>query len=273
MKDIKLVAADMDHTLLTEKGELPPQFENYIVELNRLGVAFSIASGRPLYTLTNIFSNLKNEMTFISDNGGAISHKGELIFTSLIDAEKYKKMIAFSESKTEGVGILCGLDSAYISNKHKNHEAFLRTFYSNITFVDDLQDVTVDANKFTIYFPGKKSKEMYDTVFHPQFGSEFSITIGDTIWIDLMNKNVDKGQAMRLLGKELDINSDQMMAFGDTYNDIEMLRAVKYSYIVANANDDMRQYADYVTKSNDEYGVTLVLEKLIQIIKKERHLE
>lgn len=55
-----------------------------------------------------------------------------------------------------------------------------------------------------------------------------------------------------------------MMAFGDTYNDIELLNSVKYSYIVENANKDMKQYAKYMTKSNDEYGVLHIVKKVIK---------
>jgi len=267
MKNIKLVASDMDHTLLTEKGELPPNFNEYIQTLTELGVSFAIASGRPLYTLTNIFSELKNKMTFISDNGGTISHKGQIIFKSLVDVEAYKAMVDFVENKTDGISVICGLDSAYVAKKHEVHEPYLRIFYTTITFVDNLIEVAADANKFTIYFPNKDAKKNYDELLNPQFGNEFSVTIGDAMWVDIMNKGIDKGKAMKILGKELAITTEQMMAFGDTYNDAEMLQAVKYSYLVANAHDDMKQYANYMTKSNDEYGVTYILDKLIEEIK------
>jgi hydroxymethylpyrimidine pyrophosphatase-like HAD family hydrolase len=54
-----------------------------------------------------------------------------------------------------------------------------------------------------------------------------------------------------------------MMAFGDTYNDIEMLQAVEYSYIVENAHEDMKGYAKYSTETNDNFGVMKVIDKVI----------
>ena len=85
------------------------------------------------------------------------------------------------------------------------------------------------------------------------------------------------------LGMDLETH-DQLcavlpMAFGDTYNDVEMLQAVKYSYLVANAAEDMKQYANYTTKSNDDYGVSHILDQLIvtkrqaQYYRKEEHNE
>ncbi|MEY8355650.1 HAD family hydrolase [Lachnospiraceae bacterium 54-53] len=264
MNDIKLIASDMDHTLLTEKGELPPDFDRYIHELDQLGIEFVIASGRPLYTLETTFSKIRDKMSFISDNGGIISHRGKIIFKSLLDPKNYQRMIQFTEENTDGIAILCGVDCAYLSESNKIHESFLKTFYSNIEFVKDFGQIAAAADKFTIYFPDKDSKEQYEKLFNPQYGKDFSVTLGGAVWIDIMNHGIDKGKAMHLLGENLGLTPEQMAAFGDTYNDIEMLQAVKYSYIVKNADEDMKQYADFITDSNDNFGVTKVLDEIIQ---------
>lgn len=264
MDSIKLIASDMDHTLLTEQGELPPNFDNYILELNKLGIDFVIASGRPLYTLEMIFSQIKHKMSFICDNGGIVSHKGEILFKSLLSPKDYQSMIRFVEDTTDGIAILCGLDSAFLSENNRMYEDYLRTFYSKITFVKDLSELNVDADKFTVYFPNVNSKEYYERLFKPQYGKDFSVTVGDTIWIDIMNCGIDKGKAMQLLAKQLGLKAEQMMAFGDTYNDIEMLQTVKYSYIVKNANPNMKKYANYITDTNDNFGVLKVIDKVIQ---------
>jgi len=264
MKNIKLVAADMDHTLLTEKGELPPNFSEYVNKLDELGVCFTIASGRPLFTLQSTFSNIKDKMAFISDNGGCVCYHGEIIYTNIIEYEKYRELIEFVEEETKGIAILCGLDTTYISSKYIEYEVFFRKFYTSLKFSDNLREVNCLVDKFTIFFPDKDSKPHYEKIFKPKFGNDFNVTVGDAIWVDIMNKGVDKGAAMRVLGNELGITSSQMMAFGDTYNDIEMLEAVEFSYIVANAADEMKKYAKYITASNDEYGVTKVLDELIE---------
>ncbi|WP_223362613.1 HAD family hydrolase [Sporolactobacillus terrae] len=265
---MKLIATDMDSTLLTSTSELPPDFERYVLKLRELGVDFAIASGRPLYTLSDIFSNLKEDMVFICDNGGLVSYKGKILFNSLIDVSAYQKMIRFVEDETDGVAILCGLDSAYISKKNEQYKSFLYTYYTKITVVEDMRKLAVKADKFTIYFPGAGSKAHYDRIFKPQFVKEFSVVISGTLWIDIMNKGIDKGKAMKRLGDYMHIDSSQMMAFGDTYNDAEMLQSVKYSYIVANASEGMKQYANYITASNDDYGVIKIVEELIR--RKER---
>jgi Cof subfamily protein (haloacid dehalogenase superfamily) len=265
---IKLIASDMDHTLLTEKGELPPEFDNYIARLEEIGIDFVIASGRPLYTLKDIFSNIKNELGFIADNGGIVSYKGEILFKSLISPLTYQAMVAFIEEKTEGIAILCGLETAFLSEESKTHENFLKTFYSNIRFVPKLEKVNAEVDKITIYLPNKNSEACYEKIVKPYYGGDFSVTVGDSIWIDIMNYGINKGKAMRILGEHLHIDGSQMMAFGDTYNDIEMLQAVEYSYIVENAHEEMKRYAKFITETNDNFGVIKVIDKVIQNQKK-----
>ncbi|MDR1301000.1 MAG: HAD hydrolase family protein [Treponema sp.] len=172
-------------------------------------------------------------------------------------------MIEFVEHKTDGIPILCGLNNAFLSEKNNIYEYYLKTFYSKIAFVEELNKVVVDANKFTIYFPNQDSRAYYEKLFKPQYSNHFAVTVGDTVWIDIMNYGIDKGKAIGLLGKKLGLASEQMMAFGDTYNDIEMLRSVTYSYIVENADDDMKQYANFITDSNDNFGVLKIIDKII----------
>lgn len=263
MKDIILVASDMDHTLLTEQNELPPTLFADIDKLQSLGVEFAIASGRPVYTLEDIFGDLKSEMTFVSDNGGVIVYHGEVIHMSLLSTEAYQAMTRYTMEETDGVPVICGLDAAYVPSSAREHEAALKTFYTKIEFVDDIYAVDVKADKYTIYFPNGDSEDCNEHGFFPRFGEDYSVVISGPEWIDVMNKGIHKGQAMAILSEKLNITPAQMMAFGDMYNDIEMLKYVDHSYLVANAAADMDQYANYRTDSNDDYGVTNVLEKLI----------
>jgi Cof subfamily protein (haloacid dehalogenase superfamily) len=192
-----------------------------------------------------------------------ISYHGKVIFKSLLKTAIYQDIIRVMIDHTDGIPILCGLDAAVISATNAEHIDFLSTFYSQIKTTETLDRFVTDADKLTIYFPNHNSKSVYEEIFKPRYGADLSVTVGDTIWIDIMNKDIDKGKAIAYLGQHLGLMSEQMMAFGDTYNDIEMLEAVKYSYLVANASDDMSQYAQFVTDSNDNYGVSKVIQQVI----------
>ncbi|MFV8815596.1 HAD family hydrolase, partial [Aerococcus urinaeequi] len=96
MKDIKLIAIDMDHTLLNDKGQLPENFTDQVHALKEKGIQVAIASGRPLYTLVDMFSHIEDDLIFVSDNGAAITKQGEQLFNSIIDPDDYRKLMAFT---------------------------------------------------------------------------------------------------------------------------------------------------------------------------------
>jgi HAD superfamily hydrolase (TIGR01484 family) len=210
-----------------------------------------------------MFSGMKRKLIFIADNGGVISYKGVIVFKSLLKPEDYRPVIRFAHEETDGVPILCGLDAGFIDKKDAAYTRRLKPFYSKITRVKNLEQTSLPACKCTVYFPGKNSKEQYEKTFKPRYGGAFSVPVGDAIWIDLMNRGINKGKAMRFLAEYLNVRPEHMMAFGDTYNDIEMLQSVKHSYIVKNASEDMRQYAGFIADSNDNFGVLKILDRVI----------
>lgn len=265
MEQVRLIAIDVDHTLLTEKGELPPLFFQYVQKLNDIGIYCVIASGRPLYSLKEMFSAFWEQMSFICDNGGIIVHRAQPVFTSLIQPEQVRSLVRFAEDKNEGIPLLCATNAAYILKKHQAHQDYLRRFYSNIICVDgeSLTVVDADVDKFTVYYPDKNCHPAFHRWYSPAYGEDFTVALCDTTWIDIMNKGVDKGAAMLLLGQTLGILPAQMMAFGDSYNDIPMLETVKYSYVVKNAPADMRKYARFLAESNDDHGVLKVMDEIL----------
>ena len=94
MDKIRLIASDMDATLLDERGCLPAGFEQTVHALAALGIRFAPASGRPLYTLEELFPTLRDELVFIGDNGGAIRWHGQDLFTSEMDPADWRALSA-----------------------------------------------------------------------------------------------------------------------------------------------------------------------------------
>ncbi len=261
--DIHLIAVDLDHTLLTEAGDLPPGFDDHLRRLGDAGIVFVPASGRPLVTLKAMFPPSDRSIGYISDNGGLVSLGDDVLYMSLLPRESYRGMAALTAERTTGVPIICGVESAHVASEHRQHEGYLSRFYAKLAFVDRLADVDVDADKFTVYFPDGDSRSHYDRIYAPIYGDDYSVTVGGPVWVDVMNKGVNKGNALRILADHLGLFPEQMMAFGDTDNDLEMLDAMHHSYAVANADQTVRDRARFTTESNDEYGVVTVIRRLL----------
>lgn len=263
MKDIRLVATDLDHTLVTEAGLLPPQIHDYIGQLNAAGIVFVAASGRHLATLKGLFPPRGEGVAYISDNGGRVSLGDEILFESLLPRRDYQAMVRLTEERTPGVPIICGVEAAYAPVAYRQHDAALRVFYSELVFVEDLSGVDVAANKFTVYFPDGDARDYYDELYEPAYGADYSVTVGGPDWVDVMNRGVTKGAALDVLATHLGLAPEQLMAFGDTDNDLEMLDFAHHSYAVANADPEAQERARFSTDSNDEFGVLRVIEQLL----------
>jgi len=263
---VALIAADMDHTLLTEAGELPEGFESLVEELGEAGIEFAAASGRPRYTLEALFPNVKDRMSFICDNGAVVTRRGRVLAERLMPKADCQTLARFVRAETGGAPILCGMDRAYIEERDLQYEGFFKRFYTRIEAVKSVEETArnVEAVKFTVYFPKCDSGRYYEELFRPRYGGVFSIAVSDTMWIDIQEADVDKGYGMRVLGAELGITKDAMMAFGDSYNDIPLLEAVKYSYAVANAAEDIKRRAAFIAPSNNEAGAAQVIKQLLR---------
>lgn len=260
MAEIRLVATDLDATLLTSKGTLPAQFAIYAQELATMGVHTVIASGRSLHTLQKMFPR-NQEMSFICDNGAVLYTNGQVQYASLIAPATYQQMCRFIR-RAGAVPVVCGPTSAYIDRRDIKHRNALAASFAKIEVVSGIEHLTASADKISAFFPEGHSSAALPAFEHT-YGDHFAVVIAGEQWVDLMNLGVSKGTALARLGSDMGITAKQMMAFGNTDNDIEMLRLVSYSYIVENATFGMEKVARFRTASCDEGGVLMVMQQLV----------
>ncbi len=265
MDRIRLIASDMDATLLDEHSQLPPDFEQVIRALAQQGILFAAASGRPLYTLEKMFAGLLEDVVLIGDNGGAARWKGKDLFVSEMPAEGWRKL-ARSTKQAGDVGLLCGLQAAYAEKQDEKYDPVFKNFYTRVEYVDDLTAVEAAADKFTIYLPHDNSQQAFDQTygaFHTGNGGEFSVAVAGKNWVDVMNPGVHKGAALAKVGGLLGIPAESMMAFGDTYNDAEMLTTAKYGFLMENGSEPLRAKVPFLAPSHREYGVMQILKQVL----------
>ncbi len=264
MRDVRLIASDMDHTLLDEQGELPPGIDSYVSRLHAAGITFVAASGRPLNRLQQMFPP-RESIAYIGNNSGSVSYGDTILFESRLSPQGYREMAALTLRVTPGVPVACSPDAAYVLAIHAEHEEYLGRFNPRIVYVDDFDELDAAIDKFSVYLPQGESIRYYDEVFHPAYADEFSVTTGSPLWVDLMNPGVHKGHGLRVLADHLGLERHQLMAFGDAYNDLEMLDEAEHSYAVRNAHETVRQRARFIAESNADHGVVQVIRQVLAL--------
>ncbi len=266
LSEVRLVAADMDCTLLADDGSMPPGMFDRIRALDEAGITFVAASGRPSYTLRGMFDEVADHMALLSDNGAAIYCRGELVFKDLIDVPTYHELIDYSLADGRGCPTVCGIDACFILERDRVYDEYFRTFYKKIVYLDSFDGLDADVNKYTVFFPDYDGEEVFAEAYRDRWGDAFSVTNAGKQWIDIMNKYVDKGQGIRQLCDCLDVPLADALALGDTYNDIQMLEAAGHGYVVANAEEHMHEHADFIAPSNNDRGVAQVIDRLLSLV-------
>lgn len=263
LASIRLVATDMDLTLLHDDKSMPTGLDERIEALTAQGILFCAASGRPLPALRQAFSTNWERMGIIADNGASLYYRGTAIYKSLIEVALYRELLDRIVRDGRGVPVLCCFEEAYALERDRSYHDELGIYYKRLNYVPDFSDVAVESNKVSLLCPNWDSERLFDEVFGPEFGSRLYVTCAGGEWIDFMNLGVDKGTGMQRLADHLGIELADVAALGDTHNDIPMLDIVGHSFLVANAAEHMEQHARFSCPSNNDDGVLAVIDAIL----------
>lgn len=264
LSGIKLVATDMDLTLLADDKSMPEGIGERIDALTSNGVLFCAASGRPALALRGEFPAHHQHMALVADNGASVYLRDEPVYRDLIERDLWHGVLSLATVTADGIPVLCAFDKAYVLERDRRHQDVVGIYYRSITYVESFDSLDVDSNKISIYFPGWDSKRQLDEVYGPAFGDRLYLTCAGDEWLDFMNIGIDKGAGIRHLVDHLGIALADVAAFGDTYNDIPMLDIVGHSYVMANAAEHMHAHGKFLAPGNNEAGVLTVLDRIIE---------
>lgn len=255
---IKLIATDIDGTLLNAEGKLPEGFSEIIYRLEEKGVYLAIASGRQYHTLFNDFDTFKNQLVFIAENGAIVIHQGKELFFRSLERQKVEAIIKDIRSAGGRDIVLCGKKSAYVETLNAEFEAEVRKYYYRCELVQDLLCVEDDILKIALYDYVGAQENSY-SIFNSKWGKEINVIVSGKHWMDFGRLDVDKGIAIKKLQDMFGVNFQETMVFGDYFNDVPMMEVSYYSYAVENAPEEVRAKARFEAPSNAQDGVMKVI--------------
>lgn len=264
--DIRLIAVDMDGTLLLPDGSVPDALWPLLDRLRERGIAFAPASGRQLATLQATFAHVEGELDYIAENGayvvrGEVEVSSDAVAPGVV-ASVISRLRTLVAGGTLHAGlVVCGKASAYIEDTEPAFLAEVEKYYAKLQIVDDLTAIDDQVLKLAIYdFDG--GEEHTAPAFDDLRGAQ-QVVVSGPHWVDIMNATVNKGVALRNLQAALGVTPAQTAAFGDYLNDIELLQAADWSYAMAGAHDEVVAVARYRAPSNADAGVLTVIEELL----------
>lgn len=258
---IKLIATDMDGTLLNDKGEINKEFSEVFNKLKEKNIVFCAASGRQYYNLLKKFKETKDDMLFIAENGTYVAYKDEEIFSKTLDINLVMKFLKVTRKINEAYPILCGKKCAYIENSDERLIKEVEKYYAKYEIIENLEEVKDEILKFTIC--DFISSEGNSFKYFEEYMDEAKVTVSGEIWLDISDKEVNKGIALKMVQEKFNISKEETMVFGDYLNDVELLQNAGYSFAMENAHEDLKKIAKYVAKSNLENGVIEAIKEYV----------
>lgn len=242
---IKLINCDIDGTLVKDYSkDLEPSFFELIKKFKEKGTLFFATSGRQLPNLKSLFEPIANEIGYISENGALIMHNNKIIYKSVMDDYLAKKL-AQKILDTEGLeALVCCVNTTYIipkCPKFLNHVQ--NEVKTHSTVINSINEIKEEILKVSVYKEDLTAETLEP--FIKEFGDKFNHTFSGISWYDFMNYGTHKGKAIEILQKEINISKEETVAFGDNFNDIEMLKDAKYSFAMEEAHPDVKKHAKY----------------------------
>ncbi|WP_062053991.1 Cof-type HAD-IIB family hydrolase [Aquimarina longa] len=263
LSQIKMVATDMDGTLLNDKGEVSTHFYTLFEQLRNLGVVFVAASGRQYYSIIHKLNAIKDDIFVIAENGALTMQKDLELQTTTIDRATYLELLDITKNIKGSQVILCGRKKAYIEDYGQDFRNMLDEYYGKYEVLDDLSQAIDDQYlKIAICHQEGSEKYLYPALKHLE--DRLKVKVSGEVWLDLSHNLANKGYALEQLQKSHNIRPEETMVFGDYNNDLEMMSQATYSFAMENAHPNVKAIANYITKSNNENGVEYMLQKMIE---------
>jgi len=257
---IKMIATDMDGTFLKDNRMFnQPRFQKLLTQMNQAEIHFVAASGNQLIHLKETFADIKGEVTYVAENGAVIAVNDQIIQSEVIPSELWKKAINWVMSEpafAEVHVILSGKNGAYTELKSDSTRFGESSyFYSKFNSVTDLMTVSDDIYKVDLTWEDEDVRAK-EKLFNETFSGKLRATSSGLGGLDVILPHVHKAYALKQLQKEWQVSPAETLTFGDSGNDIEMLRMAKYGYAMKNAAPEVLTIAPFVTKwDNNDEGV------------------
>lgn len=264
---------DLDGTLLTSENKISEVDKNTLKEVSESGIKVVVATGRSHLQIKEYIHDLGVSDPVITCNGGQIINivTGEIIYRKFISPDDVKSII--DASAKDGTDFLFYTPDcvyhAYSSERIKFFLAYNKTapkeFHVPIKPASEYPISEGYSNVLKILIHDKTEKIPQIEEKFNKNGTLTIVSSGKNL-IDVMPADTTKGSAVIELAKHLDVPISEVVAFGDSPNDETMLRAAGFSVAMGNAEDSVKEICNYITKSNDEFGITHAINYILNEI-------
>lgn len=264
-----VLVLDIDGTLTNSKKEITERTKNAVIDTMKRGHKVILASGRPTYGMHRYEKELElkeNGGFLLSFNGGRIVDctSGRVVYQKTLPKQVIPRLYDFAIDNDCGLityeneNIILGtrMDD-YIGIESRINGMEVKKVENFVEYVD------FDVNKCLMTALPEKA-EKYVELLQEEFGDILSIYRSEPFFIEIMPKNIDKAKSLDRMLSSVGLYRENTICCGDGYNDISMIQYAGIGVAMENAQEKVKDSADFITRSNDMDGIVVVIDKFIE---------
>jgi len=261
----KLIASDVDGTLVNDNSELTERTRNAIIKAVDAGILFVTATGRPFSNIGIVNDLFDKDMPFIVFNGAAayLGKSKKLLFEKFLDFEIAKEAYDMGEKRGIAQIVWTGprLWTNRICERTSSYESFGTAKMSVISQFDDFKDMGEKVSK-VLWIDDPATIKLLGLKMTEHFGDRLNCFSSMSHFLEFVGNDVSKGTALAEIGRLYGIDRSEMISVGDSFNDVSMLEYAGLGVAVENAPEKIKAICDHVTTSNNNDGVAEVIERI-----------
>lgn len=268
---IKLVAIDMDGTLLNSKKELLEETKQYFKDFHKkeTETLLVLCTGRPETGIRPYLKDLgylEENHYIISQNGANIyeSRTGKRVMDAFLDSAAIQKWIELG--KKHGISVMgAGVDYYYCFDQEPTEwmEFDVKLVSGKLKRIPTKESLNTDFYKILLMGDEEQLNE-FETFIPQEWRDEFYVVRSQKYLVEVLTKGVNKAFGLEKLAQKLNILPSEIAAIGDAANDIEMLEYAGLAIAMGNASEEVKSISDIVTDTNENNGVIKAIDQLIQ---------
>lgn len=270
---IKLIATDMDGTLLDPKGQLDLlRLEKILDQLDQRGIRFVIATGNEIHRMRQLLGRLIDRVVLVVANGARIFENNQLVQAQTWDDDMVDKALVFFKGRElENQFVVTSMNGGFVKkgtiftelDKFMTPE-MIEQLYRRTNFVEELKsDLFGGVLKMSLVVKEEYPSAILQEINQLFDGRARAVSSGYGC-VDILQEGIHKAWGLQELLNRWKLTPGQIMAFGDSENDVEMLELAGISYAMENADDKAKAAATDLAPANSQAGVYQVLEKWLE---------
>ena len=271
--DIRVIATDMDGTLLDPKGQLDlPRLEKILDKLDQCDIRFVIATGNEVHRMRQLLGHLAERVVLVVANGARIFENNELIQAQTWDDAMVDRALAhFKGRECQDQFVVTAMNGGFVKkgtvftelDKFMTPE-MIEKLYQRTNFVDEFDSKLFGGVLKMSMVVGEERLDSVLQEINDLFDGHVRAVSSGYGCIDILQDGIHKAWGLEELLKRWGLKPEQIMAFGDSENDIEMLELAGISYAMENAEEAVKRVATKVAPANSQAGVYKVLENWLE---------